>query len=125
MCRYLASRGASKTKSSEDGLFPMYAMAEAGSLDVCKLLYANGAKNDVRGADDEWWTPFHVAAIHNRGDVLRWLTLHGALCADSSSESVEGYSIYPETFRERSVGAWSQQRKEKISSSCQRLIECA
>ena len=50
MCRYLISRGASTTKRSERNIFfyPMYVAANGGHLDLCKVLYANGAQIDVR-----------------------------------------------------------------------------
>ena len=45
MCRYLVSRGASTTKCSKEDylykypLYPMFAAAKHGYLDICKLLY--------------------------------------------------------------------------------------
>ena len=126
MCRYLISRGASTTKRSarsEQDLFPMYTAAAKGNLDVCKLLYANGAQNDVRGADPDGYAPFHVAVTvtarsHEQDEVLRWLTLHGALCADANSERFEGNRIYPIDIR-------LQNDKKEISTSCQGLVEWA
>ena len=87
MCRYLISRGASTTKCSEQDrpFYPMYSAAEGGHLDVCKLLYDNGAKNDVRRDDGYGWNPFHVAIRNKHNEVVRWLVLQGALCADSTS----------------------------------------
>jgi hypothetical protein len=89
MCRYLVSRGASTTKAEDSNFhFPMYLAARNGHLDVCKFLYENGAENDVRRATESYWTPFIAAACNSRDEVLRWLVLHGALCADNSSEDV-------------------------------------
>ena len=133
MCRYLISRGASTTKflaakhldlhdpNSPGSFFPMLIAARDGPLDICKLLYANGAQNDVRKeSDGDGWTPFHVAAHSGRDEILRWLTLHGALCA-GGSERVVGDRIFPsdvEWFRMRQV-------KRKLSPSCNRLVEWA
>ena len=132
MCRYLISRGASTTKRSERNIFfyPMYVAANGGHLDLCKVLYANGAQIDVRRDydDGDGWTPFHAAAIKDHDEVLRWLTLHGALCADGSSETVEGHRIYPKPFcfneEEDPIfpEAWKRTRKGEISSSCVRLV---
>ena len=132
MCRYLISRGASTTKRSarsEQDLFPMYTAAAKGNLDVCKLLYANGAQNDVRAAGPDGYAPFHVAVTvtarsHEQDEVLRWLTLHGALCADANSERFEGNRIYPIDLR-GSLSSWSQNQKKKISTACQGLVEWA
>ena len=79
MCRYLMSRGASTTKSSSEGEDPMYVAAETGQLDVCKLLYANGAQKIVRKGNVYGWTPFHAVAASefasesSRDEVVRWL----------------------------------------------------
>ena len=95
---------------------------------MCKVLHANGAQNDVRRDDhQDGSTPFHAAAINDHDEVMRWLTLHGALCADGSSETVEGHRIYPKYLRrseERDTisEAWTRARKGKISSSCVRLV---
>ena len=117
MCRYLISRGASTTKLAEIW-YPMCMAAEEGHLDVCKVLYANGAQNDVRrDRDDEnRWTPFHHAACLRRDEVLRWLTLHGALCQDGNSEEIEGDRIYPTTTH-----VWIVHRTQ-MSTSCKRLV---
>ena len=135
MCRYLISRGASTTKRSERNtfLYPMHVAARGGHLDICKVLYANGGRNDVRTDrdDEDGWTPFHVAAIIDHDELVRWLTLHGALCADGSSDTVEGHRIYPVTLRcseeEDPIfpEAWKRARKGEISSSCKRLVRWA
>ena len=93
MCRYLISRGASTTKSNDrNHCFPMLLANQNGHLDVCKLLFENGAQNDVRRANKDNSTPFFAAAKFSTNfghdQVLRWLTLHGALCADNNSEDV-------------------------------------
>ena len=91
MCRYLISRGASTTKAADDNnfYFPMYVAALRGHLDLCKVLYENGAQNDVRRMNRDSLTPFFVASIYGHQAVLRWLVLHGALCADNNSEDVD------------------------------------
>ena len=103
MCRYLISRGASTTKCSEQDrpFYPMYSAAEGGHLDVCKLLYDNGAKNDVRRDDGYGWNPFHVAIRNKHNEVVRWLVLQGALCADSTSKKSRRAAF---TFRGVLVG---------------------
>ena len=100
MCRYLISRGASTTKAVDgDQVFPMLSAATQGHLDVCKVLYANGAHNDVRKTSNynehlpENWTPFFAASYNEHVEVVRWLVLHGALCADNESEVIEGERI--------------------------------
>lgn len=97
MCRYLVSRGASTTKASRCGIwFPMIVAAREGNLDACKFLFANGSKSDVRRANVNGWTPLAWAAARDESDALvRWLVLEGALCADASSEDVEGDRFYP------------------------------
>ena len=122
MCRYLISRGASTTAADDRNVFfPLYAAVSEGQLDVCKVLYESGAQNDVRrrnnydqmcyGDQDQfYWTPFTAAAYHGYTQVLRWLVLHGALCADNSSEDVEGGRIQWEN--------WSG----NMASSCNQLV---
>ena len=121
MCRYLISRGASTTKVDNMNYYcPMYAAAFSGHLDICKLLYENGAQNNIRrrATFNEYSTPLNVAAIHGYERVVRWLVLHGALCADNSSEVVEGKFI----FGRASLGIVSH---EKVVHSCDRLVEWA
>ena len=132
MCRYLVSRGASTTKSWADleyYLCPLHAAAHEGHLEICYVLYANGAQNDVRRygeeGSEEGWTPFHTEAIRGQDEVVRWLTLHGALCADGSSETVEGDRIYPETLRRSGLGKWARKSKGELSKLSERLVEWA
>ena len=127
MCRYLISRGASTTKASdrERSFFPVYSAAFEGHLNICKLFYANGARSDVRRDYGEGWTPFHIAAHKGHDEVVRWLVLHGAICADGDSEEIQGdFIIYPEVFRFADTHlSWLREGREKISRSCQRLVE--
>ena len=137
MCRYLISRGASTTKSWEedDSLCPMWYAAQDGNLEICNVLYANGAQNDVRNADEDGWTPFHFAAVNRRDDMVRWLVLHGALCADDDSEEIEKDRIYLQLhfLWEKSEGIeWDRRYLEaywsnnsQISRSCKRLVKWA
>ena len=118
MCRYLVSKGASTTKSAEDGLCPMHYATSKGHVDICNLLYANGAQNDIRKAYWNGWTPFHVAAVTGQVEVMQWLTLHGALCADGSSEEIEKDRIYLDD-------SWRDGNMSVISRSCVRLVEWA
>ena len=116
MCRYLISRGASTTKAGRSDdyylyYFPMYVAALRGHLEVCKLLYENGAKNDVRRRNGQSWTPFLVAATHRQTQVVRWLVLHGALCSDNSSEDIDG-----------SLFEW---RNQDVVNSCDDLVKWA
>ena len=117
MCSYLISRGASTTKCSEQErpFYPMYAAAEGGHLDVCKLLYNNGAKNDVRRDDGYGWNPFHVAVRNDHDEVVRWLVLHGALCVDATSEHIEEDRVYPDFTSRASIS--------QISRTCDELIQ--
>ena len=90
MCRYLVSRGASTTKVSSNHFWcPMYAAALSGCLDICKFLYAHGAKNDIRKVNGARWSPFLTASIRKHDELMRWLVLHGALCADDNSDYIE------------------------------------
>ena len=124
MCGYLVSRGASTTKSSDVSLFPMKAAAQKGHLEICKLLYANGAQNDVRRRESDGSTSFTSAALYGHVKVVRWLTLHGALCADSNSKGVdertlEGYHMNgPVILSCYHLIAWA----EKITQSHYALI---
>ena len=119
MCRYLMSRGASTKKGSqEDSHFPMSAAAEGGNLNVCMLLYENGAQNDVRRTDKDGWNPFHAVAYLGYDELIRWLVLQGALCADANSEKIKGNRIYPGTL-------FNNGNRSAISRSCERLVEWA
>lgn len=97
MCRYLVSRGASTTKTSHGESTsnrkhfwcPMYAAASRGRLDICKFLYANGAQSDIRRVNSAGWSPFLAALIDTRHELIRWLVLHGALCADDNSDVLD------------------------------------
>ena len=143
MCRYLASRGASTTKSSPYWS-PMHAAAQQGHLEVCKFLQANGASHDIWKELSYGWTPFHEAIFKRRDDVVRWLVLQGALCANGSSEKIEGGRIYPGSESDLDSGSGSssdsdmysewtnieetRQRKwnwNTMSSSCVRLVQWA
>ena len=131
MCRYLVSRGASTTKTT-DTWSPMYAAAFGtykiipdeetyklqGHLEVCKFLHANGARHDVRKEMySNGWTPFHAATYQGHDELVRWLVLQGALCVDDSSEAIEGDRIYPKRCGGRA--------RNTMSPSCLRLVEWA
>ena len=111
MCGYLISRGASTTKVA-GGCTPMHAAAHGGHLQVCKLLQANGAGDDIRRESPDGLTPFHEAIGNGHDELARWLVLEGALCADANSEEVQGDRIprmlHPEDAR-----------------ACERLVEWA
>ena len=118
MCRYLASRGASTTQSTRSEE-PMSIAARRGHLEVCKFLHANGANHDIWKEGTGNWTPFQSAAFHGHDELVRWLVLQGALCADCSSDEIERdreHLIYPELC----LGGES-----KFSSSCELLVEWA
>ena len=125
MCRYLISRGASTTKADEgDFYFPLYAAASRGHLEVCKLLYENGAQNGVRKMIADHWTPFKVAANLGRTQIIRWLVLHGALCADNKSEDVEAERIH--LAGSRNVSApWESRVRRNVLRSCNDLVAWA
>ena len=90
MCEYLLSKGASTTKESNGGWnFPMQNAALGNSLEACKWLYVNGAQSDVRRVTRKGRTPLGIAAAKNNDELLRWLVLHGALCADDNTDIVE------------------------------------
>ena len=122
MCRYLISRGASTTEmDDEDGYssFPMYEAAEEGHLDICKLLYENGAQNHVRRCIEDGWASIHAAANKGHDELVRWFVLQGALCADANSEEIDEDYIYPEDH-----DTVSSDRK-RMASSYKRLVEWA
>jgi len=126
MCRYLTSRGASTTKRSPDNVWsPMEAAVECGHLEVCKVLHANGAKNDIWKEDVTGFTPFqnvagltpfYHATYAGHDELLRWLVLQGALCADDNSEEVVVDRIYPRNYRGIT---------QVMSRTCDRLVEWA
>ena len=122
MCRYLLSRGASATKGSDSDwdYFPMMAAARGGHLDICRLLYANGAQNDVRRTNGHGWTSFARAVMEKRDETVRWLVLRGALCVDDISEEVDEDCV---------IGAFQNLRNrgksKTIVSVCNRLVEWA
>ena len=124
MCRYLVSRGASTTKESSCGFWcPMYAAASRGHLDVCKFLFANGGKNGIRRVNAGDWTPVAAAALNEHHAVVRWLVLEGALCANDSSEVVEGGRLYPKI--ENSDLVSRNLDRKKVDRSRERLVEWA
>ena len=92
MCRYLRSKGASTTRMGKhEWPFPMLTavLSKINSLEMCKWIYKNGAQSDVRREYRTGHTPLSVAAANNKDELVRWLILHGALCADDSSDIVE------------------------------------
>lgn len=121
MCRYLISRGASTTKmDNRGGSFSMYEAAEEGHLDICKVLYENGAQNDIWKEHPIYgWTPFHDAVYNGHDEVVRWLVLQGALCADASSEEIDEDCIHPEDHVPNSSD------RKRMASSYTRLVEWA
>ena len=131
MCRYLISRGASTTKKSEGGnprnvtinTFPMYIAADRGHLDICKVLYANGAQNDVSRGDGDGLTPFHIAVFHGHDDVVRWLVLQGALCANASSEEIGEDGIYPEGYCRELNRVWFVQTIKRLVEWAKEVIQ--
>ena len=135
MCGYLASRGASTTKPDDSGEYfnwPMAAAASEGHMEVCKVLFVNGAEDDVRRRDADGWTPFIMAAneaewpLHeNRDDLVRWLTLHGALCRDGGSDRIHIRARGPRIEGETDVEHWQRFVGPDVLPPCQRLVEWA
>mmetsp|Transcript_28322 Transcript_28322/g.81913 ORF Transcript_28322/g.81913 Transcript_28322/m.81913 type:complete len:298 (-) Transcript_28322:664-1557(-) len=133
MCRYLLSRGASTTKMDEvemvdDDAFwcPMYAAADSGNVDLCNLIFSNGAESDIRRINADGWAPFTCAACNGVDEAVRWLVLHGALCSDQNSELVEGLRIYPVPHD----SSYTRKRRFRLTDndiiqSCERLVEWA
>ena len=99
MCRYLISRGAETTKMDDEDaypLFPMYEAAEEGHLDICKVLYANGASYHIWKEHSLYgWTPFHATVCNGHDEVVRWFVLQGVLCADANSEEIDEGRLLP------------------------------
>ena len=113
MMRYLIFRGASTTKRTGDHTGPMHVAAVEGSLDICKLLYANGAQGHVRLFNIYGWTPFFYAANSGYDQVVRWLVLHGALCHDDSSDEVDRDLLHGEyRFTDK-----------RTCAACRRLVD--
>ena len=118
MCRYLISRGASTTKGAGIIQSPMDRAMFSGRLDICKLLYANGAQDHVRLTDNFRWTPFLRAAVELEEtmyyDLTKWLVLHGALCSDNNSDEVVGDLIHHQ---------WLRQFDSEVYVTCRRLVD--
>ena len=112
MCRYLISRGASTTKMALS--WPMREAAIGGHLEVCKLLYENGARDDIWKEDCTGFFPFHIAAMEGHDELLRWLVLHGGLCANANSGEIE-----------RDLIDGYDQMDTIASRSCEQLVEWA
>ena len=53
--------------------------AEYGKTAVCEFICENMAGKDLMVKDDDGRTPFHVAAIHNRADICKIMSLEMAL----------------------------------------------
>ena len=95
----------------------MYAATRGGHLEVCKFLHANGASDDIRKKTAVGWSPFHEAVRFDHDELVRWLVLQGALCANGSSEEIEEDNIYPAALFPGDVMTFSR--------ACVRLIEWA
>ena len=94
MCRYLLSKGASTTAANTDGFwFPTYAAALRDQLDVCKWLYAHGAKEDVGRRNSSDYSPLGCATSQA---CCRWFILKGVLSLDDKPGVVD-----PERMRQR------------------------
>ena len=121
MCRYLISRGASTTKMDHvDGSFPMHEAVEEGHLDICKVLYENGASYHIWKEHPRYgWYAFHDAVYNGHDEVVRWLVLQGALCADASSEEIDEDCIYPKDHVPNSSD------RKRMASSYTRLVDWA
>ena len=120
MCRYLVSRGASTTKASSCGDWsPMYAAASVKSLDICMFLCSYGGRSGISGGDLKCWTPLAVAAIQGNDELVRWLVMEGALCADDSSVAIDEDRFYPKSKISR------HHFTTTISRTRERLVEWA
>lgn len=87
MCDYLLSRGADCRKTTKLGiLFPMYAAAVHGNVNVCDWLFRHGAKEDIRKQNLYGNSPLSIAMSHLSPiswlEVVPWLILNGALSPD-------------------------------------------
>jgi ankyrin repeat protein len=100
----------------------MHAAVTGGHIDVCKVLYKNGAQHDVRKTNPYNWTPFFVASISGHQEVVRWLVLHGALCADNNSEDIE---VLGRIYEQAIVNVQSRKWREQGVRSCNELVEWA
>ena len=126
MCRYLISRGASTTKDVSYNPYlryspmhvsyynsPMRVATFNDDLSLFKLLYYNGAKHQLRTGGSHV-TPFQWLAGEGRDEMVRWLVLHGALCADDDSEDFVGDMIHNQIFHNLD---------RNIYRTCQRLVD--
>ena len=120
MCRYLLSKGASTTKLAS--WRPMYAAALEGHLEVCKFLHANGASRDIWEKTPAGWTPFNVAVHNGHDELVRWLVLQGALCANDSSEEIEERRIFPNFCYGNISTIFARDVRVDISHKCKLLV---
>ena len=98
--------------------WPKYAAAHGGHLEVCMFLQANGASYPIwKEHPLSGWTPFHAAVYNGHDELVRWLVLQDALRANANFEEIEGDRIFSE--------ACGGHIRNRISTSCQRLVEWA
>lgn len=94
------------TSTTSNETSPMGYFAERGDLPMMRWLYINGA--DTRDEDVHHWYPMYAAALHDRLEVCKWLSEHGA-SMDIKRRPNNGLSPLSVTFDEpgrRDVSRW-------------------
>ena len=74
----LISKGADVTFSDMNGCTPLHLAVKAGSLKTVKILLGRLLPSTLEQKDHSKNTPLHVACMHNRIDVLKFLLDRGA-----------------------------------------------
>jgi len=77
-CEFLISKGSDVTFGDGNGCTALHLAVKAGSLNTVKILLDCLLPSTLEHKDSSQNTPLHVACMHNRRDVLKFLLDRGA-----------------------------------------------
>lgn len=78
MCKYLISKGSDVTFGERNNCTALHLAVKVGSLSTVKILLDSLLPSTLEHKDSSQNTPLHVACMHNRRDVLKFLLDKGA-----------------------------------------------
>jgi len=77
-CEFLISKGSDVTFGDGNGCTALHLAVKAGSLNTVKVLLHCLLPSTLEHKDSSQSTPLHVACMHNRRDILKFLLDRGA-----------------------------------------------